>query len=293
MIQATQPPEFVRFIRQRAVLTATLIAGTLIALLSITTFLSRPDQLFHLWLLDIGHNNAVLMQTPNGAQFLVDGGRFPSRLLTSIGDRLPFYDREIEMIAITQPDPFDFSAIPAVLERYDTGVILTNGQPNLSEAYTELQAVIAPFSTVEVVAGYTIQTSDQVSIEVLHPQKQPLLNEPFDRQTIVLRITYGEVSFLLTSDLNIEGQQGLLEAGQWPQATVLQLPQHGTTRSLSLAFLEAVQPQVAIVQIDSANQRGDPDLDTLAMLPDIPVFRTDEMGTIHLWTDGTHLWVEQ
>ncbi|MBZ0297765.1 MAG: ComEC/Rec2 family competence protein [Anaerolineae bacterium] len=292
MIQATQPPRFLRFIRQRAVLTATFFAGILIASLSAIIFLSRPDNLLHLWLLDVGHNNAILVQTPGGAQFLVDGGRFPSRLLTSIGDRLPFYDRELEMVALTQPDTFDFSALPAVLERYDAGIILTNGQPNMSEAYTELQTSIARFPGVNVTAGYRVETSDHMIVEVLHPQQQPTLNDPFDNQTVVLRISYGEVSFLLTSDLSIEGQQAVLESGNWPLATVLQLPQHGRAQSLSGAFLEAVQPQVAIVQADPANQRGDPDPDTLALLGDTPIYRTDEIGTIHLYTDGTKLWVE-
>ena len=58
-------------------------------------------------------------------------------------------------------------------------------------------------------------------------------------------------------------------------------------------FLSAVQPQIAVLQSDPANRRGDPDPDTLAMLGDIPIFRTDQGGAIHLWTNGEQLWVEQ
>lgn len=170
---------------------------------------------------------------------------------------------------------------------------LTNGQPNLGETFLQIEDLLATREVVPVRAGYTLEIDDGVRMDVLHPQTQPTLDESLDDNTLVLRLTYGEVSFLLTSDLSPEGQRALLDAGQWPLATVMQLPQHGTARSLDDGFLAAVQPQVVVVQSDAANRRGDPNPDILAMLGDAPVFRTDEGGTIHLWTDGRELWVEQ
>ena len=85
----------------------------------------------------------------------------------------------------------------------------------------------------------------------------------------------------------------MLEAGGWPLTTVLQLPDHGTARSLDPRFLDAAQPSLVVVQADPANRRGDPNPDILALLPEgVPVLRTDQDGTIHLWTDGVHLWTE-
>jgi beta-lactamase superfamily II metal-dependent hydrolase len=55
--------------------------------------------------------------------------------------------------------------------------------------------------------------------------------------------------------------------------------------------LRLVQPQVGLLQSDRANRRGDPDADILAMLGDIPIFRTDEHGTIHVSSDGKTIWV--
>ncbi|MBC8171466.1 MAG: ComEC/Rec2 family competence protein, partial [Anaerolineae bacterium] len=126
MMQAAQPRWWlmiVQFVRRQATLNITLASGMTTALLVVGIATSRPDGQLHVWLLDVGHSNAVLMQTPGGAQVLVDGGRFPSRLLTAIGDRLPFNDREIEVLVITTPDEFQFGALPAVLNRYATGVV--------------------------------------------------------------------------------------------------------------------------------------------------------------------------
>lgn len=295
LMQATQPVwvrQLGNLLQKRAVTTATALTGFATILLISAAFISRPDNALHVWLLDAGHSNAVLVQTPGGAQVLVDGGRFPSRLLTALGDRMSFNDREIEVLVLTQPDENEFAALPAVLDRYATGVVLTNGYINLGEAYETLQQRLADRNVIEVRAGYQLELDDGVIIDILHPQTQPQPGDSLDDFAIALRVRYGEASFLLPSDLSIAGQQIMLENGHWPLSTVLQLPQHGSIRSLDAQFLSAVQPQVAVVQADPANLRGDPDPDVLNELGEIPLYRTDEHGTIHLWTDGESLWVE-
>jgi competence protein ComEC len=296
LMQATQPRwavQFINFVRARAVVMTTAVAGFSTFLLMGAVFLSRPDQNLHVWFLNLGHSNAVLVQSPNGAQILVDGGRFPSRLLTALGDRMPFTDREIEVLVITQPDEFEFGALPAVLARYDIGVAITNGQPNVGEAFGALQEQLSVYEMIIASAGYNLDVDDGLRLEILNPQAQPDLGDSLDDNALVLRFTYGDVSFLLTSDLSQEGQTALLESGIWPLATVMQLPKHGGIRSLNDAFLNAVQPQLVVLQSDRANRLGDPNPDTLAKLGDTPILRTDEGGTIHLWTDGSILWAVQ
>jgi competence protein ComEC len=296
ILHATQPEWVLRLagaVRRRAVVSGAIFAGAALAALFLLLALSRPDGRLHVWLLDVGHSNAVLVQSPGGAHILVDGGRYPSRLLTAIGDRLPFNDREIELLVLTQPDEFDIAAVSAVLDRYRIGAALTSGQPNLGDVYRDIEARLQPYPLVPARAGYTVELDDGLLIEVLHPQRQPTLEDGFDDQTLVLRLRYGEVSFLLAADASTVAQTTMLEAGIWPLATVLQLPRHGGARTLDAAFLQAVQPSVAVVQVDPANRLGDPEPDTLALLGDVPVFRTDTGGTIHLISDGVSLWVAQ
>jgi competence protein ComEC len=294
MMQAAQPGwwlAIVRLIRRQATLSTALASGAITALLVVGVAVSRPDGQLHVWFLDVGHSNAVLLQTPDGAQILIDGGRFPSRLLTSIGDRLPFNDREIELLVITTPDEFQFGALPAVLSRYSTGAVLMNGQPNQGESFAELQTALAGRQVVNITAGYSAEFNDGVRIEMLNPQHTPELGDEMGDGALVLRVTYSEVSFLLTGQLSTDGQEAMLDEGQYPLATVLQLPRQGTIRSLSADFLAAVQPSLVIVQADKANTRGDPDPDVLSLLPyNVPVYRTDQHGVIHLWTNGHELW---
>lgn len=296
MMHATQPEwllRLARMVRGRATLVATVFAGAAIVILTGALILSRPDGELHVWALDVGHSNGVLIQTPGGAHILVDGGSYPSRLLTALGDRLPFNDRTLEVVAITQPDPSDYGALPSVLVRYEAGLVLTNGQPNLSDSFAELEAAIAPFEVLAVQAGYRLEFADGVVLEVLGPQTPPSLSDDLDAGPLVLRISYGDVSFLLPSDLSIEAQAALLESSYAASASVLQLPRHGAARGLSDDFLNRVAPQMAFVQIDPANRRGEPDPDTLAQLGDIPLYRTDRGGTLHFRTDGVELSVAQ
>ena len=77
----------------------------------------------------------------------------------------------------------------------------------------------------------------------------------------------------------------MIKSGRDLRASVLQLPAQGFTRSLDAGFVKAVQPQAAVVEGDA------PDPDTLALVGDIPLYRTDQGGTIHLSSDGRSLWV--
>lgn len=293
LMVATKPTwasRLANIIRSRPAVTS--LAGSVagIAVLLVLLFLSRPDGKLHVWWLDAGHSNAVLIQTPSGADILVDGGRFPSQLLTALGDRLPFNKRNIDLLVISQPDPFDYDALSSVMDRYTVNNALTNGQPNLRPEYTALLQRIPADKVIAGQAGYTFEIEDGTRIEVLAPQNTPEMGDSLNDSALVLRVSYGDVSFLLPSDASQTAQIGLLKSGEWPLATVMQLPNHGGIRSLNEGFLAAAQPQMVVLQSDPTNRLGDPNGDTLALFGNTPLVRTDLSGAIHFWTDGKQLW---
>ncbi len=285
------PMVLARYMRHRLVTTTLLVSGSGLALLMLILYLSRPDGKLHVWMLDMGPGNAILIQSPDGAHILIDGGRFPSRLLTALGDRLPFNDREIEMLILTQPDPDDFIALPRLLDRYQIGVALTNGS---SDPRPEYQALLAKLNevteVVAVTAGYGVELSDGVRLEVLYPMQTPAEDARRDDDALTLRLTYGDISFLLPSDLSPSGQAQILQGQRWPLATVLQIPSQAQRDSLEPAFLQAVQPSAIMLQVDVSSRFGQPDEAALETLQTRPVFRTDRDGTVHFWTDGQTLW---
>lgn len=265
-----------------------LLAGGLAALL-LATLVGRPDGMLHLWLLDVGHANAVLLQGPAGEQILIDGGRAPSRLHIALGERLPFHDRRLEVVALSAPEPETIDTLQSLLPRHEIGLLLHNGRRDLPPQLVDAAAkVLAP------VAGTTLQFGSGLEIDVLHPQATPGANlRGMRSESLALRLRYGSISFLLPSGLDREGQRAMLAAGATPRATVLQLPLHGAMRSLDAGFLPASEAQLALVHADpddARNWRGDPDADLLAMLNETPLLRSDVTGPLHLWSDGERLW---
>ena len=294
MVNAARPRLWTRlqtFLRMNIVVTSIGVSAFIALVLMWSMICSRPDGMLHVWFLDVGHSNAILMQMPGGAHVLVDGGRFRARLLTAIGDRLPFYDRQIEMLFITQPDEWDIAAISAVLQRYGVSAWMYHGQVNRSEVLAQIQGRLKRMGAklVEARAGATVDFGDGARIDVLHPRAAPAIGDKLGDSVLVLRVSYGDASFLLTSDLSAAGQRDMLARGISPSATVMQIPQHGTARAIDSEFLELAQPQVAVLQTDIANRRGDPDPDTLAKLNGLRLFRTDEQGAVHIFTDGKTL----
>ncbi len=267
-------------LRARALQWVALSGGMGLLLLLALLWVNRPDGLLHIWLWDGGS----LIQTPGGAHILVDGGRFPARLLTILGDHLPFHKRRIDLWLLTQPDERRYAAVPEALARYEIGAALHNGQPNLSPAYDRLFAGLADVPIVSVRAGYRAVFSDGVQIDVLHPESTPTITARIADGALVFKLTYRDGVFLFPSDLSAAGQTAMLRRQQTPTVTLLQLPGSGALFSIDRDWVQALSPQVAIAV-------GNPDA-ALAASFDVPLYIVPPGEVGHLWTDGSTLGID-
>lgn len=293
IMSAAQPAWYQRFIttiRSRAVYSAAAFAAVCVLVLIGADIRSRPDGNLHIRFLDMEGKNAVLLQTPGGAHILIDGGDMPSRLLTAIGDRLPYHDQQLEMVFATQPDTVNIGALPDVLSRYTFGALLTNGQPNLSDTWQSL-LTIGGANIQALQMGQRITLSDGVTIEVLHPAFTPELGDSIDASALVLRVNYGDISVLLPGDISNAELSHLAEAGLLAPVTALQVPHPASEHMLDEQIITMLQPQIAIVQHSATSQRDNPSPQTLSLLDNVSLYSTSD-GTVHLWTDGSELWIQ-
>lgn len=106
--------------------------------------------------------------------------------------------------------------------------------------------------------------------------------------SIVLRITYGNTSFLFTGDAEREAEQVILNGGYELKSTVLKVGHHGSKDSTTYPFLREIMPEYAVISVGNNNTYGHPTEDTLSRLrdADVKVFRTDLQGTIICVSDG-------
>ena len=117
----------------------------------------------------------------------------------------------------------------------------------------------------------------------------PLQNyEETNNTSIVLRVVYGQTSFLFTGDAETAAENDLLDSGQPLRSTVLKVGHHGSNSSSSADFLAAVAPQYAVISCETNNSYGHPHQEVLDRLNDIgaEIYRTDKQGTIIAKSDG-------
>ena len=112
-----------------------------------------------------------------------------------------------------------------------------------------------------------------------------------NNSSIVLRIEYGETSFLFTGDAEREAEQTILSSVYEIESTVLKVGHHGSDSSTSYVFLREVAPQYGVISVGEGNSYGHPTEDALSRLrdADVTVYRTDLQGTIVCTSDGENV----
>ena len=269
-----------------------LAAATIVNLILVGSVLARrPDGRLHVYFLDVGEGEATLIETPSGRWLLVDGGPDPAAVQAHLGRRLPLWLHSLDLVVATHPDYEHINGLPAVLERYPAGAVMTNGAENSLAAWAELERLIERNEIPLVLAqpGQIVAVEDGVSLQVLRADGGTAGDQ--DDGSIVTRLAYGEVSFLLTADIKEAAELDLVESGFSLQSTVLKLPNGGDRDGTSDALLAASSPQVVVFSVGARNPERHPYPRVLARVQalGVPVLRTDEVGTIHLITDGQHL----
>ena len=113
-----------------------------------------------------------------------------------------------------------------------------------------------------------IALGDGVTIEVLHPPETLMsgTNSDLNNASIVLKVIYGDVSFLLTGDIFVKAELEMLSRGVDVRSTVLKVPHHGSRTSSSQEFVEQVGPSVAVISVGADNRFGHPHAETLEVL---------------------------
>jgi len=122
-------------------------------------------------------------------------------------------------------------------------------------------------------------------VQILGPQK--VYDDPNDT-SIVMKVTYGETSFLFTGDAERTAEADILDAGYDLSANVLKVGHHGSDTSTSYPFLREIMPEYAVIQVGEDNSYGHPTEDTLSRLrdADVKVYRNDLQGDIICSSDG-------
>ncbi|MCJ7576042.1 MAG: ComEC/Rec2 family competence protein [Dehalococcoidia bacterium] len=272
----------------------------IVAILVWSAALTMPDDRLHVSFLDVGQGDAILIQTPNGQDILIDGGPDPQEINLELSEQLPFWDRTIDLVVCTQPHADHVTGLIDVLQRYRVKRVLDPGVPYDSAIYQEWLRLIEDREIEYSIArsGQEIDLGNGVRIEVLNPPESLWegTSDDVDNNGVALRLSWGQVSFLFTADIREEAEFELIGQRANLRSTVLKIAHHGSDTSTSQHFLAVVDPEVAVISVGEDNPFGHPSPEVLERLTDRlgedNVYRTDEDGTIEFITDGETLWVK-
>lgn len=253
---------------------------------------AAPPSLAEIAYLDVGQGDSELITLPPDYQILIDGGP-GDQVIDQLNVEMPLGDRTIELMVNSHPDADHLAGLLSVLREYEVKQILMPDVAKDTLMYKEWMQLIEskhiPYQRLREPA--TIPLRDEVRIDILHPSTQTMLpNMAANDWSVIMRLQVGQTSFLFTGDIEGGVEEAVVEHETPALASdVLKVAHHGSHTSSTEAFLQAVQPTLAIMEVGRDNRYGHPHADVLQRYAQlhIPVLRTDQEGTIVLSSDGT------
>ncbi len=270
----------------RAILVAAVIVGSVGA----TVVVSASTRGTRLTILDVGQGDAILLESAGGPRMLIDGGPDPDRLMVLLGERIPPWDRRIDIVVLTHPHEDHVAGLVRVLERYAVGRVYEPGMHGPGPGWHAWDALLQRGSPPRgnLATGEHIDLAE-IHLDVLWPDPGTVAIEPgstgrqINDTSIVLLGTANGRRFLLSGDAEDDVDPKLIARGL-PHVDVLKVAHHGSATATSQPLIDALRPTIAVVSVGAHNDYGHPAPATLGRLRSsgARVFRTDHDGTVTL-----------
>lgn len=272
-----------------------------------------PSEKARMVMCDVGQGDAILI-IKGKTQVLVDGGPSGEKILTCLSEQIPFFDRTIELIVLTNTDFDHMNGLSSVLERYDViqfvtadGVHESGALLRFADRLSESEVRVSAVTRGDIIKVGSGDGGVGLNFEVLWPtevnkeylavfsnqietsKREQILGASakagdLNERSVVLMFTENGYKTLLMGDAGDQAEKELLRLGGLPDIDYLKVGHHGSKYASSLEFLHVVKPEVAIISVGAKNTYGHPTKETLGRLEEIgaKVHRTDQGGTIEI-----------
>ena len=239
--------------------------------------------------IDVGQGDATLIQAPGGKVLLIDGG--PKDGEAAVLATLKTKGIKHLSILATHEDADHITALDNVVNTYAVDEVYLPKMPTKATVTMErfanaVKAKGLKFTPAK--AGVSVDLGVGVTASLLAPVKDTY--DQGNNYSAVLRVSYGNTSFLFTGDAEGESEQDMLASGANLKSSVLKIGHHGSKFSTTTPFLKAVSPLYAVIEVGQ-NNYGHPSSTILDRLKSygIKTYRTDQQGTVTAVSDGKHV----
>jgi competence protein ComEC len=254
-----------------------------------------PPGRIELVALDVGQGDSLLLRLPGRHAILVDAGGFANTDF-DVGEKvvvpalLALGVRRLDVVVLTHAHQDHGGGMPAVLANFPPGELWIGRAPDRVPLLAHIAETIrgSSVSVAHPTRG-ALRCFGSACLQVLHPpvgyrQGAPVSND----DSLVLRLTFGETSLLLTGDIERNGEETLLASGSPLRSGLLKVAHHGSASSTSERCLERVSPRSAVVSVGDGNTWGHPSRKVLERLSSrgVEILRTDRDGAIRYASDG-------
>ena len=292
-----QPPPVPATRGRRRLRPAAVALVTVVGASGCLVLVARPLPGLEVSILDIGQGDAILLQASDGSRMLVDGGPDPDLLVRRLDERIPAWDRHIDLALMTHPHEDHAGGLAGLVPRYRLDRIAETGMASLGPGVSELRAAAVrhDIDRVRLVKGDRFPLG-AARVEVLWPPREairgraPSEGRAINGTSIVLAVSLGQQRVLLTGDLEDDHDGDIIATipARGPRWDLLKVAHHGSATASSRPLLEVLRPRLAAVSSGEGNRYGHPAQATLARLHAVgaTVWRTDRQGTLSVALDG-------
>lgn len=200
---------------------------------------------------------------------------------------------KIDYIVTTHPHSDHIGAMGTIIESFEIKNVI---MPRLSEQNMpttkgyENFLIAVKNSGANVIAATPFNEYEfgDANFAILSPSNQ---SNNLNNMSVVIKLSFGDTSFLFTGDAESQIEQELLSSGYDIRSNVLKLGHHGSNTSSTERFLQAVNPSFSVISCGKDNSYGHPHEEVVELLNkyDINYKRTDKNGTIVVGSDGSNL----
>lgn len=235
---------------------------------------------------DVGQADSILVQSA-GVNMLIDAGtnNMGNTVVQNLKD---LGITKIDYLVGTHPHEDHIGGMDDVINNFEIGTIYMPKVQTNTKTFEDVLDAISnkglTITTPEV--GYVFEVGNTKCEVMCAGTGTTEENSNLNLSSIVIRMVYGEESFLFMGDAEEKNES----SRQWPQTTVLKVGHHGSDTSSSESFLNQVKPEISVISVGINNTYGHPKKTTLDKLNALgtSIYRTDQNGTITITCDGTN-----